>query len=45
MDSRGGLGTDFGATAIWSEIVCKLVGNATLPYNLEYVVFFFLENV
>ena len=28
---QGGLGTDFGATAIWSEIVCKLVGNATLP--------------
>ena len=31
MDSRGGLGTDFGATAIWSEIVWKVVRNATLP--------------
>ena len=30
----GGVGTDFGATAVWSEIECKLLGNATLPYNL-----------
>ena len=28
MDSRGA-GGNFSATAIWSEIVCKLVGDAT----------------